>query len=53
MLFTLPETALADVTGYIGDVLSDGWVVIALVIGVPFAFYVVNKIISLVTRRAK
>lgn len=52
-MFTLPVTALADVTGYINDVLTDGWVIIALVIGLPVAFYVVNKIISLATKRAR
>ena len=52
-MFTLPASALADITGYIDDVLTDGWVIIALVIGLPVAFYVVNKIISLATKRAR
>jgi len=52
-MFTLPLTAVADISGYIGEVMTDGWVVIALVIGIPLAFYVVNKVISLVTRRAR
>jgi len=52
-MFTLPSTALADITRYINDVLTDGWVIIALVIGLPVAFYVVNKVISLATRRAR
>lgn len=53
MLFELPVTALADITAYIGDVITDGWVIIALVIGIPLAFYVVNKVISLATKRAR
>lgn len=52
-MFTLPVSALADITGYIDDVLTDGWVIVALVIGLPVAFYVVNKVISLATRRAR
>ncbi len=50
-MFTLPLTAVADITAFIDDVITDGWVIIALVIGIPLAFYVVNKIISLATRR--
>jgi hypothetical protein len=53
MLFTLPTTAMADITAFIGDVVTDGWEVIAMVIGIPVAFYVVNKVISLATKRAR
>ena len=40
--------AVADLTGYVGYLFTDLWVVIALVIGIPLAFYVIRKIISLV-----
>jgi len=52
-LFTLPTTAQSDLLAFIGDVVNDGWVLISLAIGIPLAFYVVNKVISLVTRRAR
>jgi hypothetical protein len=45
---TLPTTAVADLTGYTGGLFTDLWVVIALVIGIPLAFYVIRKVISLV-----
>jgi hypothetical protein len=49
-MFTLPETAGADLVGYIGDVMTDGWVFIALAVGIPLAFYVIRKLIALVPK---
>ena len=48
---TLPSTALADVTGYAGSLFTDLWVVIALAIGLPLAFYIIRKVIGLVRAR--
>ncbi|MCJ7789655.1 MAG: hypothetical protein MUP69_05640 [Candidatus Atribacteria bacterium] len=45
---TLPEGAVATLTGYAGTLFTDLWLVIALVIGIPLAFYVIRKVISLV-----
>ena len=45
---TLPVDAVADLTGYAGGLFTDLWVIIALVIGIPLAFYVIRKVISLV-----
>lgn len=47
----LPTTALADVTGYAGSLFTDLWVVIALAIGLPLAFYIIRKVIGLVRAR--
>jgi len=44
----IPETAVADLTGYSGTLFTDLWVVVALVIGIPLAFYVIRKVIGLV-----
>lgn len=44
----IPETAVADLTGYAGTLFTDLWVVVALVIGIPLAFYVIRKVIGLV-----
>lgn len=52
-LFTLPVGAEADLLGYVGDLITDGWVLITLAIGIPLAFWVVNKVIGVITRRAK
>jgi len=52
-MFTLPVTAAEDLVGYIGDVVTDGWVFIALAVGIPLAFYVVRSLIGLVRSRAK
>lgn len=39
---------IADITAYAGNLFTDLWVVIALVIGIPLAFYVIRKVVSLV-----
>jgi hypothetical protein len=44
----IPETAVADLTGYAGALFTDIWVIVALVIGIPLAFYVIRKVIGLV-----
>jgi hypothetical protein len=44
----VPAEAVADLTGYAGAIFTDLWVIIALVIGIPLAFYVIRKIIGLV-----
>jgi hypothetical protein len=43
----IPTTAVADLTGYAGALFTDLWVVVALVIGIPLAFYVIRKVIGL------
>ena len=48
---TLPETALADVSQYVGQAFTSLWVLIALVIGLPIAFWVIRKVVSLVHPR--
>lgn len=47
-IIELPTTALADVVAYAGDLFTDTWVLIALAIGLPLAFWVVQKIIGMV-----
>lgn len=46
-MFTLPTTAQTDLLAFIGDVVTDGWVLIAMAIGIPLAFYVVKRVIGL------
>lgn len=50
-LITLPTDAVADLTAYAGTLFTDLWLIIALVIGIPLAFYVIRKVIALVRVR--
>lgn len=50
-MFTLPQNAAADLLGYIGSVVTDGWVIISIAIGIPLAFYVVRRLIGLINAR--
>jgi len=52
-IITLPEGAVATLTAYIGDMFTDLWVLIALAIGIPLAFYVIGKVVSLVRGRTR
>jgi hypothetical protein len=52
-LFTLPVDALASTTAYIGDVAGTIWPFAALAAGIPLSFYVIRKIISMVSGRAR
>jgi heme exporter protein D len=50
-LFTLPDGAVASSTAYIGDVMTDLGPFLWLAIGIPLAFFVIRKIISLVPKK--
>lgn len=50
-IITLPANFITDTTAYIGETFTDLYLVVALVIGLPLAFWVIKKIIGLV--RAK
>jgi hypothetical protein len=47
-IFTLGS--VGDMTAYVGTLFSDAWLVIALAVGVPLAFYVIRKVIGLVPK---
>ena len=49
-IITLPGTAQTDMLANIGELTTDLWVLIALAIGVPLAFYVIKKLIALVPK---
>lgn len=50
-IITLPEEFIASTTAYIGGVFTDLWLLVALVIGLPLAFWAIRKVISLVRAR--
>jgi len=49
-IITLPETAAADLLADAGTLFTDLWVVLALAIGIPLAFYVIRRVIALVPK---
>jgi len=50
-VITLPEGFVDDVLAYAGQIFTDLNLLIILVIGLPLAFWVVRKVISLVRAR--
>lgn len=50
---TLPAGAVAELLGYVGGLFTDLWAIIALAIGVPLAFYIIGKVVSLVRGRTR
>jgi hypothetical protein len=50
-LITLPGDFLASTTAYVGSVFTDLWTLVALIIGLPLAFWAIRKVISLVRAR--
>jgi len=44
---SLPDTALADISQYVPTAFTSLWVIIAVVIGLPVAFWVIRKVIGL------
>jgi len=49
--FEIPTSTPADLMAYVGGIFSDVWIIVALAIGVPLAFYVIKKVIALVPKR--
>lgn len=52
-MFTIPADGLTDITAYLTTLVGDIWPLIALVIGVPLAFYIINKVISTVKKHTR
>ncbi|MCK9393857.1 hypothetical protein M0Q03_03575 [bacterium] len=50
-MFTLPTTAIADITAEVGGIFTDSWQVVALVVGIPLGFYIIKKVIGLFPKR--
>jgi hypothetical protein len=49
-IFTLPAGILGSTTSYITDLFVDIWPIVALVIGLPLAFWVLRKIKAVVMK---
>ena len=48
-MFTLPSTALSDITGNATALFHDFWIIAALMIGVPLGFWIIRKVIEIVS----
>jgi hypothetical protein len=51
MLFSLPEDFVTSTVAYIGGLFTDLEMLIVVAIGIPLAFYVIRKVISLMPKR--
>lgn len=50
-IITLPSDFVATTTAYIGGMFTDLYTLVALAIGLPLAFWVIRKAISLIRVR--
>jgi hypothetical protein len=51
--FTLPTSTLSDLQGYVGGLVSDTSLLWILAIALPLGFWLISKIISIFTKRAR
>jgi hypothetical protein len=52
-ILTVTSTAAASILSYAGQLFTDTWLLIALAVGLPVGFYIINKVIGIVAARAK
>jgi len=50
-ILEVPSGAVAEVMEPLGNLFTDAWVLIALAIGLPVAFYVIGRLVALVRQR--
>jgi len=50
-IISLPNTAVADLTGNASQIMTDIWVLIALAVGIPLGFYIIRKVIGLIPKK--
>lgn len=46
-IITLPANAPEMLLGYAGQLFTDLWLVVALMIGIPLGFYIIRRVIGL------
>jgi len=49
---TLPASTTEDLLAFAGGLFTDLWLLIALAIGIPLAFYMISRVIGLVRSRS-
>lgn len=47
---TIPTASSSDLFAAVGQLTTDLWVLIAIAIGVPLAFYVIRKVVGLMPK---
>ena len=47
---TIPTSSSTDLFSAVGTLVGDLWVLIAVAIGVPLAFYIINRVIGLLPK---
>jgi len=47
---TTAESLVGSIVSTIGDLFTDFWVIIAIAIGIPLAFYVIRRVIALMPK---
>ena len=52
-MITLPVDAVEVLLAHVGTLFTDLWALIALAIGIPLAFYIIGKVVSLVRGRTR
>ena len=52
MIITLPTDFITEITGSIGETMTNLWPIVILVAAVPFAFYVLRLVKGLLSVRA-
>jgi hypothetical protein len=50
-IITLASTTPTDLLAYAGTLFTDLWLIIAVAVGIPLAFYIIKKAISLIPKR--
>lgn len=53
MLITLPTGFLTDLLGSAADTMTGLWPVLAVIGGIVLGFYILNRVLSIVTSRAR
>lgn len=53
MLITLPTGFLADLVGAAGTTMTGLWPVLAVIGGIVLGFYILNRVLSIVTSRVR
>jgi hypothetical protein len=49
-ILTLPSASTTDVLASVGTLFTDLWVLIAVAVGIPLAFYIIKRVIALVPK---
>jgi hypothetical protein len=49
-IVTLPTASSTDLLANVGVLFTDLWVMIALAVGIPLAFYIIKRVIALVPK---